>query len=134
GPAAQRIAARALERRAQVRRDDDPGRGEIAVAAHHDVGASGKSLAHRLERLAPHHYGLAPGARAKAAHVRLEPPRQRVVAPDHAVFRDRGDEHDCDRASSLRYRHGTSPRFIVHTATFALMCGWGSYPSSAKSS
>src|SRR5262249_13748917 len=127
--APQRVAARALQRRAHIRRNQHTGRGKTAVAAHYDVGAARQRPAQRLERLAPHHHGLAPGARTKTPHVRLEPPRQRVVPTDDAVFRDSRDKYEGDRALT-----GSSPRLIAHTATCALMCGCGSYPSSAKSS
>jgi hypothetical protein len=77
-----------------ARGDDRARRGEFAVTAHHDGGASLERLADRKKSLAAHDDRLAHGERAEMLHVGPEPPRQRIATADDAVLGDGGDDED----------------------------------------
>lgn len=73
-----------------VRSDDE------ADAGRHDIGAAGKGLAH--------------GDAAEMHKLQLEPPRQAAGLPDHAVFRDSGDEDE--QHSGVKNFNDTLDRLI----------------------
>jgi hypothetical protein len=74
--------------------------------------------------LAAHHHRLAHGEAAEMLQIGLEPPRHVAAQPDHAVVGDGGDEDELDTSQLRRGRTGAIRS--AHTATFALMCGYGS--------
>src|SRR5215467_270042 len=116
GAPPQRVTFRYLHRRFQARRHHDPGCSEIRISRDDDVGAVLQGLAERKESPAPHHDRMTDGQCAKSLEIGLEPPWQTTGAPNNAVLRNSGDEDQRKMcATALR-----------HTATFALMCGWGS--------
>jgi hypothetical protein len=93
--------------------DERAGGGEGLISAHDDDLASGQEAADRLESLAAHDERLAHRRRLESLEVARKPPEKPVVAADHAVARDSGDQ---DERRSIRR----------HTATFALIAGHGS--------
>src|ERR1051326_1601586 len=115
----------------EPRRDNHARREKIWLARDHDVGAPGERLPKRQKGLAPHDDRPAPGEGGEMVNVGFESPRQAPVPPDHAVLADRRDDHDGGRR---RFDVLIAARSADHTATSALMCGCGSYPSRRKSS
>ena len=100
-------SARAAFNAASMLRATTTPAGKARIAAHHDVGPAGKRLADRKIGLAAHHHRLAHGERLEALEIGALPKRQRIVAADHAVVGDGGEQDDlrCARRRSRSHRH-----------------------------
>src|SRR5262249_13807630 len=118
GAPPQRVTFGYLQRGFQARRHRNAGGSEFRISCDDNVGAVFQGFPEGKVSLSPHYDRMTDSECAKPLEIRFEPPRQPASAPDYAIFGHSCDENQRNRGALSRGTH--------QTATFALMCGYGS--------